>query len=181
MSPYEKPTLERVELREELRSFLAYEAECLDDHRLHDWYDLLTEDVTYEVPRRIVKEVGDDVSPFSEKSFHLQEDADSLRARIDRYDKDYAWSENPPSRTRRIVSNVRIDAVDGEASDDGAEVETRNNFVMLRLRNEEYDPVFFSGERRDLLRRVDGRLRLADRRVLLDQTVIGSQNLSVFL
>lgn len=175
MPPYEKPTGERVELREEVRAFLAYEAECLDDHRIHDWYDVLTDDIQYEVPRRVVREVGDVVSPFSEKSFHLQEDADSLAARIDRHDKDYAWSENPPSRTRRTVSNVRIKDVDGD------EIEQWNTFLLLRLRNEEHEPTFLSGERRDLLRRVDGGLKLADRRVLLDQTVMGSQNLSVFL
>jgi 3-phenylpropionate/cinnamic acid dioxygenase small subunit len=52
---------------------------------------------------------------------------------------------------------------------------------MLRLRGEEYDPVFISGERHDVLRRVDGELKLAKRRILLDQTVMGTQNLSEFL
>lgn len=175
MTTYEKPTRERIELREEIRMFLAYEAELLDDRRLHEWYELLTDDIEYDVPRRVTREVGDDVSPFSEKSFHLQEDAESFEARIDRYDKDYAWAENPPSRTRRMVSNLRISDVDGD------EIEERNNLVMLRLRGEEYDPVFISGERHDVLRRVDGELKLAKRRILLDQTVMGTQNLSEFL
>ena len=175
MASYEKPTPERIELREEIRSFLTYEAELLDNHRLHDWYDLLTEDIRYEVPRRITREVSDDAREFSKNSFHLQEDSDSFESRITRYDKDYAWGENPPSRITRIVSNVRLGEVDGD------EIAERNNFMLLRLRGEEAEPTFLSGKRHDLLRRVDGDLKLAERRVLLDQTVMGTQNLSIFL
>ncbi|RQG99439.1 aromatic-ring-hydroxylating dioxygenase subunit beta [Natrarchaeobius oligotrophus] len=172
---YVKPTQERRELLEEVRTFLAYEADLLDNRDLDEWLDLLTDDISYEVPRRITREAGDDVPVFSEKSFHLQEDIDSFEARIARYEKDYAWAENPPSRTRRFVTNVRIESVDGD------EVRERNNMLLLRLRGEEAEPTFISGERVDTLRREDGYLKLADRRVLLDQTVMGTQNLSEFL
>ena len=172
---YTKPTPERRELLAEVRAFLDHEAELLDNRELHEWYEMLTEDINYEVPRRITREAGDDVPVFSEKSFHLQEDIESFEARITRYDKDYAWAENPPSRTRRFVTNVQIDEVDGD------EVRERNNMLLLRLRGEESSPTFVSAERVDTLRREDGYLKLADRRVLLDQTVMPTQNLSEFL
>lgn len=171
MSPPDAPTPER---REAVTAFLYHEAELLDNRELEAWLKLLTEDITYEVPRRVTREVGEDVPVFSEKSFHLQEDRDSLEARIDRYDKDYAWAENPASRTTRLVSNIRIEP--GESP-----FQVKSNFLLVRLRNEEAHPTFLSGERHDTLRHVDGTLKLADRRVLLAQTVMPTQNLSEFL
>lgn len=162
------------ELREEVSTFLYREAERLDNRELKAWLEMLTGDIRYEVPRRVTREVGAETPEFSEKSFHLQEDRDSLEARIDRYDKDYAWAENPPSRTTRLVSNVRI-----ESSESPYDV--KSNFLLVRLRNEESQPTLLSGERHDTLRRVDGTLKLADRRVLLAQTVMPTQNLSEFL
>lgn len=169
-----RTTTPKHELREEVTEFLFHEAELLDNRELKEWLDLLTDDVTYEVPRRVTREVGEDVPTFSEKSFHLQEDRASLEARIVRYDKDYAWAENPPSRTTRIVSNIRIDP-------DGEDLGVKSNFLLVRLRSEEAHPTLLSGERRDTLRRVDGTLKLDHRRVLLAQTVMPTQNLSEFL
>lgn len=160
--------------REAVTTFLNHEAELLDNRELKAWLDLLTEDITYEVPRRVTREVGEDVEQFSKKSFHLQEDRDSLEARITRYDKDYAWAENPASRTTRLVSNIRIEP-------DEPPFGVKSNFLLVRLRNEEAHPTLLSGERHDTLRREDGKLMLADRRVLLAQTVMPTQNLSEFL
>lgn len=171
MSPPEPATPER---REAVTTFLNHEAELLDNRELKAWLELLTDDITYEVPRRVTREVGKDVPVFSEKSFHLQEDRDSLEARIVRYDKDYAWAENPASRTTRLVSNIRIAPGDPP-------FQVKSNFLLVRLRNEEAHPTFLSGERHDVLRRVEGDLKLADRRVLLAQTVMPTQNLSEFL
>lgn len=167
-------TTPKHELREEVTEFLYREAEYLDHRRLKDWLELLTEDVTYEVPRRVTREVGEDAPVFSEKSFHLQEDRESLEARISRYDKDYAWAENPPSRTTRLVSNIRIDPGEDQLG-------VTSNFLLLRLRNEEAQPTFLSGERLDELVRTEEGLKLDDRRVLLTQTVMPTQNLSEFL
>ncbi|MGA1372617.1 MAG: aromatic-ring-hydroxylating dioxygenase subunit beta, partial [Pseudomonadales bacterium] len=75
--------------------------------------------------------------------------------------------------TRHIVTNVRVLGVDG------AEISVGLNFQLYRTRlNSEEDA--WIGRREDLLRRVDGQLRLARRHIYLEQTVILSQNMSSF-
>jgi 3-phenylpropionate/cinnamic acid dioxygenase small subunit len=166
---------DRLELRLECEEFLFREAELLDDRKLHEWFELVTDDIEYRVPRRVTRERGASQSEFSDDAFLYYEDAGTLKTRVKRYDSEYAWAENPPSRTRRLVSNVRVR---GEAND---EIDVRNNLLLYRSQGDttEYDLIV--GERKDVLRRVDGSLKLAERVVHLDQTILGTRNLSFFL
>jgi 3-phenylpropionate/cinnamic acid dioxygenase small subunit len=85
-----------------------------------------------------------------------------------------AWAEDPPSRTRHIVNNVEVEPADAEG-----ELKVYSNVVVYRSRGEtEQD--FFVGARQDLLRRVDGALTIARRRVVLDQNVLVAKNISIF-
>jgi 3-phenylpropionate/cinnamic acid dioxygenase small subunit len=85
------------------------------------------------------------------------------------------WAENPRSRTRHLISNVRI-----ALTKSVGEYETKSNFICYRNRlSDEVD--IWVGERTDLLRRDDEQeLRIARREILLDQNVVLSKNLSVF-
>jgi 3-phenylpropionate/cinnamic acid dioxygenase small subunit len=74
-----------------------------------------------------------------------------------------------------MVSNIRVQDVNDD------EIDVKNNLVMHHARDDETQPAIISGERRDTIRRVDGELRLAKRTVYLDQTVMGTKNLSVIL
>lgn len=152
--------------------FLHEEAARLDDRDLHGWLELLTEDVEYVAPVRLTRELGSD--EFSEDAYFYEEDMETLRTRVERFDTEYAWSENPPSRTRRYVTNVR-------PRPDGDEVRVRNNLLLYRARGTTTDYRVFTAERHDTLRWVGDELRLAGRRVLLDQTILPTNNLSVFL
>lgn len=165
------------ELREEVESFLYREARLLDDQDLHDWLDLVTDDVDYEVPVRSTRERGAEQSEFSRVANIFNEDWASLDARVRRFDKEYAWSENPPTRTRRFVTNVQLEAV----RDDPEEIDVISNVLVFRAKEDEVDPDLISGRRDDTLRRVDGELRLAKRTVFLDHTVLDTRPLSVFL
>lgn len=171
-----EPTRSR-ELREEVESFLYREARLLDDQDLHDWLDLVTDDVDYEVPVRSTRERGAEQSEFSPVANIFNEDWASLDARVRRFDKEYAWSENPPTRTRRFVTNVQLEAV----RDDPEEIDVISNVLVFRAKEDEVDPDLISGRRDDVLRRVDGELRLAERTVFLDHTVLDTRPLSVFL
>lgn len=162
------------ELRHDCVRYLNHEAQALDDRELTTWIDMLTDDVEYLVPRRVTVEAGSG-REFSEKSFHYQEDRASLEARVDRFETDHAWSEDPPSRTRRFVSNVRIEEPDGD------DVPVKSNLLVYRTHGNAPDPDLISGERHDVLRRVDGTLKLAHRRVLIDTTVLDAGSLSIFL
>ncbi|WP_049986579.1 aromatic-ring-hydroxylating dioxygenase subunit beta [Halobellus rufus] len=162
------------DLRHDCVQFLNREAEVLDDRHLTTWIDMLTDDVEYLVPRRVTVEAGSE-REFSENSFHYQEDRASLNARVNRFETDHAWSEDPPSRTRRFVSNVRVEGVDGD------DVPVKSNLLVYRTHGNSPDPDLIAGERHDVLRRVDGSLKLASRRVLLDTTVLDVGSLSIFL
>lgn len=184
MREQDSDTQSRSEIRRECEAFLYHTAELLDDRKLLEWHALVTEDVSYEVPIRTTRERSSETE-FSRASFHMKESWETLQVRTERMDSDFAWSEDPPSRTRRQVSNVRVTGVEGD------EISLKNNLVIIRSRKEETDPELLSMERHDTLRRGSGGyapesadgpgLKLAARRVLLDHTVVPSDSLSIIL
>ena len=98
----------------------------------------------------------------------------SLALRIRRLRTGSAWAEEPRSRTRHFVSNVRIQP--GEA--DGR-YEVSCAFLLYRNRAEAQTDIF-AGERKDsLLRSADG-FQIAGRLILLDQSVLQANNISFF-
>lgn len=173
-----------VALQHEVCQFLYLEAELLDDRRFEDWYALFTPDVRYRMPIRSdrLQRQRDDVSS-AEGGFNLaDDDHETLGWRVRQMVEARHWAEDPPSRTRHLVANVRIRAVeDGGSPTSGDELAVRSNFLCYRNRlRDEVD--LWAGERHDVLRLVaDGQWRIARRTVLLDQNVVLSKNLSVFL
>jgi ethylbenzene dioxygenase beta subunit len=98
----------------------------------------------------------------------------TLHMRVERLAVGGAWAEIPPSRMCRIVSNIVVDP--GEA--DG-EYKVRSKFFLFRSRLEAEEDTYY-GSRADLLRRVDGVLKLASRKILLAQTVLKSRSITTF-
>jgi 3-phenylpropionate/cinnamic acid dioxygenase small subunit len=164
---------EPMTLHYECTAFYNREAELLDEKRLEEWLDLMTEDVQYEMPIRVTREKGAERSEFSEEGFNYREDHSTLEARIERFQSEYAWSEDPPSRTRHFVSNVR------PGDPEGDEIPVKTNVLLFRAQGESGDTLL-SAERHDILRRVDGDLKLAKRDIRLDHTVLPMKNISVF-
>ena len=156
--------------------FLHLEAELLDARRFREWLNLLSNDVDYRVPVRSSTDDPDHGAAFSERAFHMLEERHSLEVRVKRFETGFAWSEIPPSRTRRFVSNVRV-----RQTQRAREVEVNSNLLVYRARGD-MPPELLCGERRDvLIQEDDGQWRLLRRVVLLDQTSLPTQNLGVFL
>jgi len=166
------------ELRHRIEDFLYLEAELLDDRKLRDWLDLLTDDVRYWMPiRHNTLERPDDVAEELAKpgeGFYFDDDKKSLSIRVERVYLKNAWAEMPPSRTRHLISNVRI------KTDDGSEIEVHSNFLVYRTRMET-DQDIFVGTRQDILRRIGAGFKIAKRTIILDQAVLAAKNISVFL
>ena len=95
--------------------------------------------------------------------------------RVDRLDTGTAWAETPPSRTRHLISNIRIKGANGHADFD-----VHSNFLVYRTRLVT-DQDIYVGTRQDTLRRVDGQLKIARRTIILDQTILDARNISIFL
>lgn len=166
--------------RLECEDFLYHEARLLDDRCVSEWFDLVTEDIDYRVPVRTTRERSAD-SEFSDQAYHLKEDYGSLRVRVNRLENDFAWSENPPSRTRRFVSNVTVMGTRTRTEHTDRELDVRSNLLVHRAQEDETTPDLLSAERRDTLRQTDDGFRLAARTVLLDHTVLPTDSLSILL
>jgi 3-phenylpropionate/cinnamic acid dioxygenase small subunit len=156
----------------EILAFLYLEAELLDSYRFNDWIELFAEDVRYVMPVRTTqfRAAG---SGFQEVAF-FDENLTSLRTRVQRLQTEFAWAETPPSRTRHFISNVLVEPREQEQ-----ELAVRLNFMITRTRADHSHQIF-TGQREDLLRRTEtGEIKVAGRRILVDQTVITGTNLSV--
>ncbi|MFJ3802574.1 aromatic-ring-hydroxylating dioxygenase subunit beta [Streptomyces sp. NPDC090088] len=165
------------ELQVLVEQFYAAEAELLDDHRYDEWIELFTDDAEYWIPSRTtlpIRERRRQIAARDENAI-ADDDMDMLRGRVRRVTSGIQWSEEPPSRTRRLLTGVRV------REQDGGELRTRTNFYVYRSRLERHQD-WFVGERFDVLRPAAGTypFRIADRRIVFDQTTLLSPSISVF-
>jgi 3-phenylpropionate/cinnamic acid dioxygenase small subunit len=157
----------------EIQRFLADEAALLDRWAYREWIALLTDDISYRVTTRLVRHREDSVQDHE----IIDEDLDALRLRADQLaDPKLTRAENPPSFYRRFISNIRADQ--GARPDDFL---IKANLLVYKNRPSNNDIVLYVGERGDVLRRVDGRLRIAERIVRLDQSVLDGGTLNTLL
>jgi 3-phenylpropionate/cinnamic acid dioxygenase small subunit len=104
----------------------------------------------------------------------LDETKETLGQRIARLETGMAWAEDPPSRTRHLLSNIEV-----APGDLASELKVSANFLVYRSRAEtEQD--FYVGARQDVLRYVDGAWKIARRTIILDQTVLLAKHISIF-
>ena len=166
----------------EIEQFLFDEAWCLDERRFDDWLALFTDDASYWMPTRraVAKAVVNSSTSVSEElaapgeTGWFEDSKLTLLARVMRLKGGIAWAEDPPSRTRRMITNVQVEPGAGEG-----EYRVRSYFMLHRTRHQ-MERETFVGCRNDVLRRVGGELRIAEREIILDETVLASPNLSVF-
>jgi 3-phenylpropionate/cinnamic acid dioxygenase small subunit len=162
-------------LQYQLEHFYYEEAAMLDERRFEEWVDLFTDDTHYWMPIRRTRTLNELDKEFSAPGgmAYFDDDKAMLETRVRKLGTGYAWAEDPPSRTRHNVNNVRV------VEDRGDELVVETNFHLYRTRlNSEEDT--WIGLRRDTLRRVDGSFKIADRKIFIDQTIILSRNLSNF-
>src|SRR6266705_4241026 len=149
------------DLIREVEQFLYREARLLDDRRFHDWLTLFTDDVRYWMASRTNRYpisrkaiaildpdgyVEDDIGREDELAI-LDETKETLSGRVARLETGMAWAEDPPSRTRHMISNIEIEPGDVET-----EIGVFSNFSVYRSRAEtEQD--FYVGALQDGLRR----------------------------
>ncbi len=158
----------------EILEFLHQEAELLDNGRFSEWLELMTEDIRYRMPVRVNR--GRSLKPdYAEKTEIFSDNLASLRIRVKRLGTDFAWAEMPPSRTRHLITNVRV-----HSTPDPLELDVLSYFLVYRNRTNSSRADILAGERQDLMRKVEEKWRLARRTILLDQVVVGSRNLSIF-
>ena len=152
----------RAVTRAEVEDFLYREAALLDEWKLDEWETLLTDDAAYYVPPNDLPD-GDHRSTL----FLVADDRERIRQRVIRIKDPNCHAEYPHSRTRRMISNVRILGVDGDL------VTVTANFVCYRYRR--YERIReYVGAYRYVLARHGESFRIKERRVLIDAHELGA-------
>ena len=154
--------------------FLVEEAALLDAADFAGWLDLLCEDIRYLMPVRVTTARGAGFDTLAGMG-HFDEDLYALRKRVQRLATDHAWTEDPPSRTRHFVTNVRT------FRDEGDDLQVESALLLFRSRGDTREADLISAGRTDLLRATADGLRLARREIIVDESVLRTQNLAVFL
>ena len=176
------------DLLREVEKFYYVEARLLDERRFRQWLELLAPDLSYWMSTRMNvypryskslkilddSAYSDETVPHEQSMVIMDENLDSLTRRVVCLETGMAWAEDPPSRTRHCVSNVEVEP--GSAED---ELAVASNFIVYKNRAET-EADLFVGTRRDVLRRVGGALKIARRKIILDQSVLLAKNVAIF-
>ncbi len=145
--------------RQEVEDFLYREAGLLDEWRLEEWLELLTDDAVYQVPPTDSTE-GDARNTL----FIIADDAVRIRSRVKQLLGKFAWAENPHSRTRRMIANVRVLGAEGD------DILVTANFAVFRMRYESVD-TYIGHYSYKLIRGAEG-LKIKERRAILDNEAL---------
>lgn len=166
-----------AELQHAVEQYYYFEAELLDDRRFEDWLTLLAADIHYWMPVRSTVQRRDIASEVEDErgAAYFDDVKPVLEMRVRKLLQPSAWAEDPPSRTRHSITNVRI-----AERDDGL-LDVRSHFIVYQNRSERRTDLFV-GEREDVLRPVEGPLgfEIARRRILLDQATLNAPMLTSF-
>lgn len=137
----------------EAEQFLFHEARLADEHRYEEWERLWTDDALYWVPAN-----GDDIDPERQMSI-IYDNRSRIALRVKQLMTGKRHTQEPQSRLRRLISNVELTGEDER----GLAVEA--NTIVFET-NQRGDTLW--GARNEYrLRRVDGELRMAYKKVML--------------
>ena len=141
--------------RQQVEDFLYDEAALLDEWRLDEWLELFADECGYYVPPTDVPEGDHRIDLFL-----VADDRKRLEARVSQLKGQFAHAEHPNSRTRRLITNVRIH----ESTDNT--FRATSNFVVYRMRMQEM--AAYVGRYEHTFVREGGAMKIRERRAILD-------------
>jgi p-cumate 2,3-dioxygenase beta subunit len=141
--------------RDEIEEFLIYEAALLDEWRLEEWLALMAPDARYLVPPLDTPDAD-----HRDTLFLIADDRRTLASRVRQLLSGTTWAENPRSRTRRLITHVRLLAADN------SEARVTASFAVWRFQHEQSD--VYVGQYRHVLVRGPSSLLFRERRAVLD-------------
>jgi 3-phenylpropionate/cinnamic acid dioxygenase small subunit len=140
--------------RAEVEEFLYREARLADESDYDEWEALWTDDGIYWVPAG-----RPDADPETEVSV-IFDNRSRIATRLNQLRTGRRYAQSPASNLRRLISNVEILGRDGHG-----DTEVGANFLLLESRARGLQ--LWGGRTTYRLRRVDGGLRLAYKKVTL--------------
>ena len=176
--------IDRLLLGQEITDFLYHEAELLDGRRYREWLDLLADDVRYWMPMRRNVKYGDEEGEFTRAGSDVNwfdEGKETLARRVKQIETGIHWAEEPRSRLSHLVTNVQVQNAAPSLAEP-REVAVTCRFLIYRNRVETETDILV-GRREDQLRRNEAGAGwlLARRKIILDQNVLLSKNLTFFI
>lgn len=156
-----------------IQRFLFREAALLDQRDYRAWLSLTTEDVQYRVTAAVARDAGTTMVDYA----IIDENLTGLKSRIDQISNPrLTRAENPPSMTRRVVSNIEAYHTENQS-----EFAVTSYLLAYRSRPSEPRGGFYVAVRNDTLRRNSTEWRLARRNVQLDHIMLHDGALSTLL
>ena len=149
-----------------VEQFLYEENELLDELRYDAWVEMFTPDAVYWVPSN-----SDKTDPMRHVSL-IYDDVRRIRERIARADSGMFWSQDPPTRTTRLIGGVQV-----FAEDSGYRVLAK--LVLVAVRRGETQTL--SGTCRYQLVNLDGKLLIKRKEVVLAQNDLPQINLTFLI
>jgi benzoate/toluate 1,2-dioxygenase subunit beta len=146
----------------DVERFLYAEARLADEHDYDGWESLWTQDALYWVPAN-----GEGGDPAREMSI-IYDNRSRIATRIRQLKTGRRYAQTPPSRTRRLLSNIEMQA---DARRFGAEpvpasdVEVQANFLIVESRSAGMN--FLAGRATYHLRPAAGEIRMSFKKVVL--------------
>ncbi|MGO4958096.1 aromatic-ring-hydroxylating dioxygenase subunit beta [Luteococcus sp. Sow4_B9] len=168
------------ELQRGIERFLYEEVQVLDDLEWGDWIDFFADDLIYWAPvqeERYARERRENRIKKFGTSVYFEENKVQLKQRVDRLLTNMAWGEEPPSRARHVISNIRVT----KGTRDGEYV-VKSNFYDYRSNGQRYHDSI-TGERTDIIVKDENStwgFLIRERRILFDMAMILNKNLSLF-
>jgi benzoate/toluate 1,2-dioxygenase beta subunit len=142
-----------VDLLRDVEQFIYREARLADEHAYDEWEALWTDDAVYWVPFG-----SDDADPNSQMSV-IYDNRSRISTRIKQFHTGKRHSQTPPSRLRRLISNVEL------LGEEDGDVLAGANFVVYESR--ERGITLWAGRSEYRLRRDGNDWRLAAKKVFL--------------
>lgn len=143
---------------------LFREARVLDEQKWRQWLDLYCEDALFWVPATKM-EGGYTEDPERELNLIYIKGRIGLEARIFRVETNSSIASTPPPRTAHLITGVTIDAADAK------EITTFATWQVVSF-SEQSGQQIRSGSYAHVLRRENGVLRIAQKKIMLLEYVI---------
>ncbi len=159
-------------LRREIEAFLYLEARLADESRYVEWEALVTDDMHYWVPK------GPADHDPSQRIAYVNDNRSRLATRIRQLATGKRYAQTPPSPMRRVLSNIEV----LEADEHRGEFRVAANFVLHEVVAQTSGDVrVWPGRASYRLRRVEGRLRMAQKIVELVTSQLPQPTLAFIL
>lgn len=169
-----------LDLMREIEDFFYAEADLLDEREYEKWLDLLTEDIVYWMPMRknvAYRDRDKDITDEDDLAW-MHDDKETLIKRVKQIQTGIHWADEPISRVSHVITNIRL-AEPITSLGDGKTTMTKCRFIVYRNRVEDETDLLV-GRREDTLTRIGDELKIAKRKIILDQSVLLAKNLTMF-